>query len=559
MWSSAVSFRNRRLALAAVALAIGTIGLVSSAEPRFFPDDPLWVDDDTALDASKVVPIEDLNSYDFTVNTFTEPGEKRDVRAMNVNTVDEVPDSSWFTNRIGRRELSIEEIVRGPDTRPSVSLDNWIISGGKPVGLQPGFRMSDPSDNNHLYQIELDPLSNPEMATGAEIIGTAFYHAMGYNTVDVYVAEFDPAKMVIAPTAKVFDPLIGERRALTRYDIDKLLRESERLPNGRYRVLASRFAAGKPVGNFRYYGLRPDDPNDIVPHEHRRELRGNRVFAAWLNHDDSRGVNSLAMLISESGRNYVKRYMFDFGSIMGSGTVFAQRHRAGNEYILEWKPGWLTLATLGLYTRPWMHYSYPDVPASVGRFEGDAFDPLRWKPEYPNQAFENMRADDAFWAARIVSRFSNEAIRAVVGKARYSDQRATDYITETLIKRRDKVVRAWLVGVNPIVDPAITGGELTFANAAVDAKVAPAAGGYRAVWSTFDNATQESKQIAETSASSTRMALPSGLPATPGSFIRVAIEATGGAHPSWSAPVHAYFRRSGEGWSLVGFERLPDD
>ena len=559
MWSSAVSFRNRRLALAAVALAIGTIGLVSSAEPRFFPDDPLWVDDDTALDASKVVPIEDLNSYDFTVNTFTEPGEKRDVRALNVNTVDEVPDSSWFTNRIGRRELSIEEIVRGPDTRPSVSLDNWIISGGKPVGLQPGFRMSDPSDNNHLYQIELDPLSNPEMATGAEIIGTAFYHAMGYNTVDVYVAEFDPAKMVIAPTAKVFDPLIGERRALTRYDIDKLLRESERLPNGRYRVLASRFAAGKPVGNFRYYGLRPDDPNDIVPHEHRRELRGNRVFAAWLNHDDSRGVNSLAMLISESGRNYVKRYMFDFGSIMGSGTVFAQRHRAGNEYILEWKPGWLTLATLGLYTRPWMHYSYPDVPASVGRFEGDAFDPLRWKPEYPNQAFENMRADDAFWAARIVSRFSNEAIRAVVGKARYSDQRATDYITETLIKRRDKVVRAWLVGVNPIVDPTITGGELTFANAAVDAKVAPAAGGYRAVWSTFDNATQESKQIAETSASSTRMPLPSGLPATPGSFIRVAIEATGGAHPSWSAPVHAYFRRSGEGWSLVGFERLPDD
>ena len=48
-------------------------------------------------------PIEDTNGYDFVVNTFGKPGERRDVRALNVNTVDEVPDSSWFTNRIGRR------------------------------------------------------------------------------------------------------------------------------------------------------------------------------------------------------------------------------------------------------------------------------------------------------------------------------------------------------------------------------------------------------------------------------------------------------------------------
>ena len=56
--------------------------------------------------------------------------------------------------------------------------------------------MTDPS--GHLYQIEFDPPSNPEMATGAEIIGTAFYHAFGYHTVEVYVAELDPAKIEIA-------------------------------------------------------------------------------------------------------------------------------------------------------------------------------------------------------------------------------------------------------------------------------------------------------------------------------------------------------------------------
>ena len=163
-------------------------------------------------------------------------------------------------------------------------------------------------------------------------------------------------------------------------------------PNGKYRVLASRFADGKPLGNFRYYGTRPDDPNDIVPHEHRRELRAARVFGAWLNHDDSRGVNSLDMLDTEQNRRYVKHYMFDFGSIMGSGTVYGQRHRPGNEYIFEWKPGWLTLATLGLYTRPWMHIDYPEVPPSIGRFEAEAFDPALWKPEYPESGLRQHAA-----------------------------------------------------------------------------------------------------------------------------------------------------------------------
>ena len=213
-----------------------------------------------------------------------------------------------------------------------------------------------------------------------------------------------PPAIEIAPNARITDPLIGERRRLTRRDVDDVLNRVARKPNGRYRVLVSRFADGAPLGNFRYYGTRPDDPNDIVPHEDRRELRAARVFGAWLNHDDSRGVNSLDMLQTDGDRRYVKHYMFDFGSIMGSGTVFAQRHRAGNEYIVEWAPGWLTLATLGLYTRDWMHIDYPDVPPSVGRFEGRSFDPLTWRPEYPNSAFDNMRPDDAFWAARIVSR-----------------------------------------------------------------------------------------------------------------------------------------------------------
>ena len=558
MWSSVASFRHVARVLLVPVFAAAAAALATSAQPRFYPDDPIWIDDDKALDASKAGAVEDSNGYDFVVNTFVQPGEKRDARALNVNTVDEVPDTSWFTNRIGRRQLPLDEMVRGPDTLRSVSLDGWVVAAGKSAGVQPGFRVRDPKDpSGQLYQIEFDPPSNPEMATGAEMIGTAFYYAIGYHTVEVYLAELDPATITIAPGARVFDPLIGEKRQVTALDLDKVYRRAARQPNGKFRVLASRFATGKPLGNFRYYGTRPDDPNDIVAHEHRRELRAARVFGAWLNHDDSRGVNSLDFLTTEGTRRYVKHYMFDFGSIMGSGTVFAQRHRAGNEYILEWSPGWKTLATLGLYTRPWLHYDYPAVPPSVGRFEGDYFDAAQWKPEYPNPAFANMRADDAFWAARIVSRFSHDAIRAIVEKAQYTDARATDYITATLIKRRDKVLRTWLVGVNPLVDFALSdGGELTFTNAAVDAGVATFGGGYRATWSTFDNLTRESQRIGETSADSTRLQAPANLPTTAGTYIRVAVTAVNGPHPSWVAPVHAYFWRTGSSWKLVGLERL---
>jgi hypothetical protein len=551
---AASSKRVAAIACAALMLLAGLGAILSSAQRRFYPDDPHWVDDDMSLPVSRVTPTEDTNGYDFLVNTFSTTGERKDIRAFNVNTLDEVPDSSWFTNRIGRRELSITDIVRGPDRFDAISLDGWIVSGGKSTGLQPGFRMTDPS--GHLYQIEVDPPSNPELASAAEIIGTAFYHAFGYHTVDVYLAELDADRLSISEDAMMRDPLNGKRRQLTRRDINEILKEAARQPNGKYRVLVSRFADGAPLGNFRYYHTRPDDPNDIVPHEHRRELRAARVFGAWLNHDDSRGINSLDMLVDEAGKKYIKHYMFDFGSILGSGTIFAQRHRSGNEYIFEERPGWLTLATLGLYVRPWMLIDYPRVPASVGRFEGDAFDPVRWKPEYPNAAFDNMRPDDAFWAARIVSKFSDEAIRAIVEKAKYSDPQATEYVTATLIKRRDKVLKTWLNEVNPVVNVSIdASGMFTFENAAVAAKAATPAESYTLHWFRFDNATDTRTNVGDPlTVGDSPAQVPAGL-LTGAEYVGVTISAKHAEQPAWARLATFYFRRGTGAWECVGSER----
>ena len=555
-WAGPVA---RRVALAGfVGLLAAATVVPRSASPRFYPDDPLWTDDDRAADASKAGPIEDSNGYDFVVNTFGHPGERRDVRALNVNTVDEVPDSSWFTNRIGRKELSVAEIARGPDRTERVTINGWKVSGGKSGGVQPGFRMTDAE--GQTYQVEVDPPSNPELASGVEVIGTAFYHAIGYNVVDVYLAELDRESLVIADDATIRDPLNGRRRRLKKYDLDNVFNRAARLENGRYRVLVSPFAPGKPLGNFRYYSRRPDDPNDLVAHEHRRELRGARVFGAWLNHDDSRGINSLDMLETTNGRGWIKHYMFDFGSILGSGTVYAQRHRPGNEYMFEQRPGWLTLATFGLYVRPWITIDYPRVPSSVGRLEAERFDPLTWKPEYPNPAFDNMRPDDAFWAARIVSKFSDEAIRAVVEKAAYSDPAATDFMTKKIIARRDKVVAAWINQVCPVVDAALSAdGTLAFTNAAVDAKAATAPERYELRWFRFDNTTDQRTPVGEPMLVSSGSArAPDGL--TVGDFVGVSVTAAHARQPGWATPSTFYFRRGGSGaasWSLVGVERGP--
>ena len=61
--------------------------------------------------------------------------------AWNVNSLDEVPNSSWFTNRIGLFPLTPDEVGRGacghdPDLDPARG--PWIVTSGKPDGSNPG-------------------------------------------------------------------------------------------------------------------------------------------------------------------------------------------------------------------------------------------------------------------------------------------------------------------------------------------------------------------------------------------------------------------------------------
>jgi hypothetical protein len=261
--------------------------------------------------------------------------------------------------------------------------------------------------------------------------------------------------------------------------LDRVARNS----NGSYRVLASRLLPGRVLGGFKYYGTRPDDPNDVIPHEHRRELRALKVFGAWTNLVDMKALNTMDTLVTEDGQARVRHYLLDVGSTFGIGANGPREWWEGYEYLFEQDKTLKRMASFGFYLQPWQTVDYTEYP-SEGRFEGDEFNPDDWKTRVSAGALLRARADDDFWAARRVMAFSDELIRALVKTGRYSDPKAEEHLATVLIKRRNKIGQAYLTRLNPLVRFSLTPSDvLTFENAAVKTGMAKEPASYIATWS----------------------------------------------------------------------------
>ena len=271
------------------------------AARKFYPDDPI-TRDPKPIRVAKALKRKLSNQFDFFHNTFVRPGERQTpgkwIPAGAVNTLGEVPDSAWYQNRHGHRRMSIEQLVRGPGASNPPSMNGkWTITKLKGEGITPGFEIND-SRSVH-YWLKFDPLTNPEMASGADVIGSKLFYALGYNVPENYIVHFDQDQLVLTPESKTKDRL-GKERVLTPRDVAEVMLKVPRDSQGRLRAVASLGISPDAHGPFRYYGTRRDDPNDVVPHERRRDLRGLFVFCAWLGHDDSRAINT-AGLNSHSG------------------------------------------------------------------------------------------------------------------------------------------------------------------------------------------------------------------------------------------------------------------
>ena len=547
-------FRATTIGLAGAAVAVLLAGAgPQGAAPRFFHDDPLTREPETQ-DASKVEPWDIDLAIDLATNLFSRPGDKTpDVRAQNVNTIDEVPDSGWFTNRIGARPLSIEDAVRGPLRSNGPVPEGWTVTRAKEAGASPGFTMKDAA--GETWFVSFDPRGFPESVTGGVVVANKIFWALGYFQVENHLITVQPDRLSISDKA-TFRPPSGVRRPLRRGDLDAVFERAHRNADGTYRAVAGRAVPGKVLGGFRYHGTRPDDPNDVVPHEHRRELRALKVFGAWTNLVDMKAGNTLDTLIQAEGRGVVRHYLQDVGSTFGSSAIGARDPDEGYDYLYQGGPILKRALLLGFPLPVWATVPYPDEEV-IGRFEGTVFDPERWKPRAPTAAFLRARPDDTFWAARRVAAFPDAMIYAIARTGEFSDPLAAAALAKVLVQRRDTIARTYLPAVNPIVDVALSPeGGLTFANAAVDAEVAPAPSSYAVEWARFDNATGQSTPIGQRTVVTTTRATAPALPTEPGAYVKVQISAVDGPR-AWATPVAAYLRRSENAWTLVGLERQP--
>jgi len=359
--------------------------------------------------------------------------------AENVDEQDQVQQPcTWWQPRLGFRNITPDQLIHGTPGHPPVGA--WRVTRAKTQGVTPGFYIKDAKGTSYI--IKFDPPSNPEMATAADVIASYLFWGAGYNVPYNVVVNFRREDLSIGKDATYTDQF-GHKKKLTDSFLDETLTRVPRNADGTYRAIASQLLSGKPLGPFEYAERREDDPEDQIPHEHRRELRGLWTIAAWTSHGDVRGPNSLDMWVTENGRSFVRHHLIDFGSCLGSAAIASRSAKAGHQYYIDYGVMARQLLTLGLKPQKWENTVDPELP-SIGFIEAAAFNPEGWRPDYPNPAFDERTDRDIRWGARIVAGFTDEHIRAAVEQGRYSDPRATEYLTQVLIQRRDILVRRWL-------------------------------------------------------------------------------------------------------------------
>ena len=337
--------------------------------------------------------------------------------------------------------MSPEELKTGPNVSGGPDLSGPItVIKGKDEGGAPGFFVEDCRGVKFL--LKFDPPPYPELNTSTGVVASKIMYAAGYNVPEDYLVEdLDLSKIVIGKGAKLKGEL-GKERLMTQEDLHSMLSRIPVNSVGQHRAIASRLLPGKLLGAPPVRGTRKDDPNDTVIHTNRRELRALGIVSSLINNTDSRQGNYMDIYVGEPGQGHVKHYMIDFGISFGSFNDIYRPPRIGHEYYLDFGAIFKSLFSLGIWVKPW-ETPEPVKYEAIGPFSAQYYNPDTWKPTFPNPFFWAASNRDKFWAAKILTNFTDEDFRAVVETGKYTQPGAADYLVRTLAERRDIIGRTF--------------------------------------------------------------------------------------------------------------------
>jgi hypothetical protein len=433
------------------------------------PKDPRHVACAPAVDPSPTI-------WDGADNLFFRPlsetlGVVARGESIDVNSLDEVPDSSWFTNRIGVRALTAGEVELGA-CPASLLLDganaadgSWVIDKGKGEGSTDGFRVVVPGRGKYLFKA--DDADTPEHSSAAETLGARVYYAAGYYTTCEQVVYFRRSALKLTPGLR-WKHNFGDEEDFGPAELEKVLAHCAR-KGDLIRMQASAWLSGQNIGGYQYEGTRVDDPNDVVAHDDRRELRAKRLLDAWIDRFDDRRGNTIDMWIADrpgppdTSPGHVIHYQTDTSEALGSEWAWEPiSRRLGYSYVLDWRDVTVDLFTAGARLETWDTVRKTPGKAFFAYFNVADFVPEDWKNEYPVAAFSRMTERDGAWMARILAHFDSSTVEVLSRTAQFSDPRDADYLDRVLEGRLRKILERYLTVLSPIAEIHLESGQTEY-------------------------------------------------------------------------------------------------
>lgn len=360
---------------------------------------------------------------------------RRTPRSQDVNSYDQVPASTWWTPRLGVKNISPAELVRGPEDKGPPQLPITILKV-KTKGNSPGFIIQDA--RGFKYIIKFDLSDYPALESTANFVANRLFWGFGY-----FVPEDHPFHFPSAHN----DIILG--KGVSQDDVDQVLIFSHVEDDGRYPSVASLFIEGEILGPIPQKGTRKNDPNDKIPNENRRSLRALKMFCAWLNNSGMRSDNSLDVYVGSAGQGHTLHYILDFGETFGNHGLEKGRPWDGFERFFDFGDLTRNFFNFGFPLKKWEKINKPEHP-SLGSFESIQFDPAQWKSSVQFLPMEKSQPDDDYWASKIIAAIRPEHLSALFGAVNHPDSEYIKLVNNILLHRREKILNYAFSRVSPL-------------------------------------------------------------------------------------------------------------